>query len=78
MVKEPKAGVEDRWKAYIEDEGRRRLGWGIFVSTFDPVRLYIQSCALMESAARRADGCSTWTSMYDVNQRSLGTSAGNG
>ena len=31
MIKDPKAGPEDRWKAYIEDEGRRRLGWGIFV-----------------------------------------------
>jgi hypothetical protein len=24
--------AEDRWKTYIEDEGRRRLGWGIYVS----------------------------------------------
>lgn len=32
MLKDPKAGPEERWKAYIEDEGRRRVGWGIFVS----------------------------------------------
>ena len=28
--KERNPSVEDKWKAYIEDEGRRRFGWGIY------------------------------------------------
>lgn len=27
--------VEERWRAYVEDEGRRRLGWGTFVCQVD-------------------------------------------
>lgn len=28
----PEPTVEEKWKAWLEDEGRRRLGWAIFVS----------------------------------------------
>ena len=53
--------AEDRWKTYIEDEGRRRLGWGIYVSVYRMDHLM--------SASRRPDGCSTGASVHDVHQR---------
>lgn len=32
LAKDSKPSNEERWKAYIEDEGKRRFGWGIYVS----------------------------------------------
>jgi len=32
VMHDSKAPVEERYKAYIDDEGKRRLGWGIYVS----------------------------------------------
>lgn len=32
MSENPKPKLKDKWKAWLEDEGRRRLGWAIFVS----------------------------------------------
>jgi len=52
--------AEDRWKTYIEDEGRRRLGWGIYVSGRYRVPLMV--------ATRRSDGCFIRSSVYDVDQ----------
>lgn len=31
-AKERNPSVEDRYRAYLEDEGKRRLGWGAYVS----------------------------------------------
>ena len=35
LYKDTKANLEERYKAYVEDEGKRRLGWGIYVSRGD-------------------------------------------
>ena len=32
VMHDPKAPAEERYKAYVDDEGKRRLGWGIYVS----------------------------------------------
>lgn len=32
LAKDRKPTNEERWKAYVEDEGKRRFGWGIYVS----------------------------------------------
>jgi hypothetical protein len=52
--------VEDRWKTYIEDEGRRRLGWGIYVGHESRVALMI--------VAGCTNGCIARSSMHDVDQ----------
>jgi len=34
LMHDLKAPIEERYKAYVDDEGKRRLGWGIYVSWF--------------------------------------------
>lgn len=59
---DPATSLEERWKTYIEDEGRRRLGWGIYVSHTTRSKLIV--------ASRCTDGRITRSPLYDVDQRS--------
>lgn len=49
FAKERNPSLEARYRAYVEDEGRRRMGWGACVSS--------ASCLLSRKAAGSSAGC---------------------
>jgi len=57
---DPTIPAEERWKTYVEDEGRRRLGWGIYVS--------LSVMRVLTKASGCSNGCTAGSTMHDVDQ----------